>query len=152
MLPTSNDRPAAARHTPVGRQVCLLLSRARGARDCDDAFAPEKRKNSKHRINWLPINSLSIFCRVVTVWHPREVSAPHEDMFASPVLNSSGRGSIPPRFFYMHSGIAVRPHDNTRGPLKLSVCFAPHLNLKLARWIEPSFNSTTNCRQVPAQD
>src|SRR4026207_341973 len=76
MLPTSNDRPAAARHTPVGRHVCLLLSCELGARDCDDAFAPEKRKNSKHRINCLPINSLSIFCKVVTVWRLREVSAP----------------------------------------------------------------------------
>ena len=30
--------------------------------------------------------------------------------------------------------------------------YKPHLNRKFARWIVPSFNSTTNCRQVPAHE
>src|SRR5690349_17410265 len=54
------------------------------------------------------------------------------------------------RRFNDHCMLARASRGITRGPLKCAN--SPHLNLKFARWIEPSFNCTTSCRQVPAHD
>src|SRR5205085_1206010 len=63
MLPTSNERPAASRHAPVGRQVCFAClppSRESGEAVCAVTLALASTNSGRQRARTFPTDFLDI--------------------------------------------------------------------------------------------